>query len=169
MSRRRHIFVASVAIAILLPGCGDDAKPKLEVEDIDDAVAAVVGVVGRQVKFYEINATPDLINLFAADGKGNALNFVWENGKLRDDSEAAPADGAAFDASKMSFTSDVYANVSDALPDSILRAFAVTADGPKDSVLYRVMIQSQRGGQFAVLVDPSGKILGSDPLTGPTS
>ena len=87
----------------------------------------------------------------------------------RDDSEAAPADGVAFDASKMKFTNDVYANVATALPDSVLRAFAITADGPNGSVLYRVMIQSQKGGQFAVLVDPKGKILGSDPLTGPTS
>ena len=158
-----------VVAACFLAACGGSKGVDLGVDEIDDAVAAVRAVVGKPVKFYEINATPDLINLFAADGKGNALNFVWEKGKLRDDSEAAPADGVAFDASKMTFTNDVYAKVATALPHSVLRAFAITADGPNGSVLYRVMIQSQKGGQFAVLVDPKGKILGSDPLTGPTS
>jgi len=33
-------------------------------------------------------------------------------------------------------------------------------------VLNRVVVQSERGGQFAVLVDADGKILGSDALTG---
>jgi hypothetical protein len=168
MNPRRIGGVAFVA-TLVLSACGGSRGVDLRVDEIDDAIAAVTSVVGKPVKFYEINATPDLINLFAADGKGNALNFVWEKGKLRDESEAAPADGVAFDASKMAFTDDVYSNVSSALPDSVLRAFAITADGPKGMVLYRVMIQSQRGGQFAVLVDPKGKILGSDPLTGPTS
>ncbi|MFM2114964.1 MAG: hypothetical protein RI908_705, partial [Actinomycetota bacterium] len=49
----------------------------------------------------------------------------------------------------------------------LLRALTITADGPNGEVLHRVVIQSERGGQFAVLVDPTGKILGSDPLTGP--
>lgn len=154
----------------MIAACGGSTVTKLEVDQIDDAVAAVTGRLQgavKSVKFYEINATPDLINLFAAVGKGSAINFVWENGKLRDGTEAAPADGTPFDASKMSFTSDVYSRVEKELPDSTLRAFAITADGPGSTVLYRVMIQSQRGGQFAVLVDPAGKILGSDPLTGP--
>ena len=168
MSRYRRSAL-TVAAACLLAACGGSKGVDLGVDEIDDAVTAVTAVIGKPVKFYEINATPDLINLFAADGKGNALNFVWEKGKLRDDSEAAPADGVAFDASKMTFSNDVYAKVATALPDSVLRAFAITADGPNGSVLYRVMIQSQKGGQFAVLVDPTGKILGSDPLTGPTS
>lgn len=151
----------------VLSSCGGGDSVKLRVDEIDDAVAAVTKVLARPVRFYEINATPDLINLFADDGKGNAVNFVWQDGKLRNDTEVAAADGVAFDASKMHFTKSVYANVSDELADSLLRAFSITADGPKNEVLYRVVIQSKRGGQFAVLVDPVGKILGSDPLTGP--
>jgi hypothetical protein len=49
----------------------------------------------------------------------------------------------------------------------LLRAFTITADGPNGEILHRVVVQSERGGQFAVLVDPVGKVLGSDPLTGP--
>jgi hypothetical protein len=92
---------------------------------------------------------------------------VWEDGGLRDETEAASADGRSFDASAMAFTPDIYERVKQELPNSLLRALTITADGPNGEVLHRVVIQSERGGQFAVLVDPTGKILGSDPLTGP--
>lgn len=166
-SCRRGITLLSIILAATqLSACGEDS-PALRVDEIDDAVDAVVETTGGEASFFEINATPDLINLFLDDGRGSAVNFVWENGKLRDETEAASADGKSFDASKMTFAADVYEQVEAELPDSLLRAFTITADGPNGEVLHRVVIQSERGGQFAVLVDPTGKILGSDPLTGP--
>ncbi len=139
----------------------------LRVDEIDDAVDAVASLTGQPSKFFEINATPDLINLFLDDGQGRAINFVWENGSLRDETEVASADGRSFDASEMAFSSEVYARVEGELPESLLRAFTITADGPNGEILHRVVLQSERGGQFAVLVDPVGEILGSDPLLGP--
>ena len=161
----RRSVVAAVKV-IVAAACGGDS-PALKVDEIDEAVAAVIATTGGDVSFFEINATPDLVNLFLDDKRGSAINFVWENGELRDETEAAPADGRSFDASEMNFTSDVYEQVEKELPDSLLRAFTITADGPNGEILHRVVIQSERGGQFAVLVDPTGKILGSDPLTGP--
>lgn len=149
-----------------LASCGGEST-SLRVDEIDDAVRAVVEVTGKDAKFFEINATPKLINLFLDDGNGSAINFVWDGGELRDETEVAPADGVSFVASSMSFTSDVYALVEKELPGSLLRAFTITADGPNGEILNRVVVQSERGGQFSVLVDPAGKILGSDPLTGP--
>jgi len=156
----------AIVAASVVSACGAESI-ELRVAEIDDAVDAVVELTGGPARFFEINATPDLINLFLDDGNGNAINFVWEDGGLRDDTEAAPADGKSFDASQMTFTSDVYATVVEELPESLLRAFTITADGPNGEILNRVVIQSERGGQFSVLVDPAGKILGSDPLTGP--
>ena len=156
----------AIVAASVVSACGAESI-ELRVAEIDDAVDAVVELTGGPARFFEINATPDLINLFLDDGNGNAINFVWEDGGLRDDTEAAPADGKSFDASQMTFTSDVYARVVEELPESLLRAFTITADGPNGEILNRVVIQSERGGQFSVLVDPAGKILGSDPLTGP--
>lgn len=168
---RQWLRAASVAAVVLSVGttsaCGGDDAVALHVDEIDDAVEAVSTLTGQPPKFFEINATPDLINLFLDDGKGSAINFVWENGSLRDETEAAVADGRSFDASKMEFSSAVYARVEEELPESLLRAFTITADGPNGEVLHRVVVQSERGGQFGVLVDPTGKILGSDPLTGP--
>lgn len=160
-------LAASVVASCVILGCGGSDQVELKVEEIDDAVAAVTDLLGRPAKFFEINATPDLVNLFLDDGNGNAVNFVWEDDALRDDSEAAAADGRSFDASQMNFTRDVYARVENELPDSGLRAFTVTADGPNGEVLHRVMVQSERGGQFGVLVEADGTILGSDALVGP--
>lgn len=165
--RYRARIAACVAMSCFVIGCGDDGRVELKVDEIDDAVIAVVAVTNKPAKFFEINATPDLINLFLDDGKGNAINFVWEDGALRDETEAAAADGRSFDASKMTFTSEVYARVEEELPKSLLRAFTITADGPNGEVLHRVMVQSERGGQFGVLVEADGKILGSDALVGP--
>ncbi|MFM7411591.1 MAG: hypothetical protein ACKO3L_12470 [Actinomycetota bacterium] len=166
--RLRAASVAAVALSVCaMAACGGDDKVALHVDEIDDAVGAVSTLTGQPPRFFEINATPDLINLFLDDGKGSAVNFVWENGSLRDETEAAVADGRSFDASMMVFSSEVCARVEEELPDSLLRAFTITADGPNGEVLHRVVVQSERGGQFAVLVDPTGKILGSDPLTGP--
>jgi hypothetical protein len=166
--RLRVASVAAIALSVCaLSACGGDDAVALHVDEIDDAVGAVSTLTGQPPKFFEINATPDLINLFLDDGKGSAINFVWEDGALRDETEAAVADGRSFDASKMEFSSAVYARVEEELPDSLLRAFTITADGPNGEVLHRVVLQSERGGQFGVLVDPTGKILGSDPLTGP--
>lgn len=168
---RRHLQTAMIAAALMTvqaaSACGGDGDVTLLVDEIDDAVGAVSALTGRPPNFFEINATPQLINLFLDDGKGSAINFVWENGSLRDETEAAKADGRAFDASKMVFSPGVYARVEAELPDSLLRAFTLTADGPNDEVQHRVVLQSERGGQFAVLVDSLGKILGSDPLAGP--
>lgn len=160
-------FATFVVATALFTACGGNEGIALRVDEIDEAIDAVVRTTGKSPSFFEINATPDLINLFLDDGNGNAVNFVWEDGSLRDETEVAPADGLAFDAGEMVFTTDVYARVREELPDSLLRAFTITADGPNGEILNRVVIQSERGGQFAVLVDATGKILGSDPLTGP--
>lgn len=159
-------IAACVLASWFVFGCGGDDAVILHVEEIDDAVSAITALTGKPAKFFEINATPDLINLFLDDGKGNAVNFVWEDGALRDETEVAAADGRAFDATKMAFTPEVYSRVEEELPKSLLRAFTITADGPNGEVLNRVVLQSERGGQFAVLVEADGKILGSDALTG---
>ena len=66
----------------------------------------------------------------------------------------------------MSFNGKVIARVEKELPDSILRAFSIINDHPNGGVQYRVVLQSDRGGQFAVFVEPTGKILGTDVMSG---
>jgi hypothetical protein len=164
LKSKNLLFVVALA-TVVMSGCGS-SKEALSVSDIDNAVAAVSKVLGKAPEFYEINATPTLVNLFAADGKGNAINFVFEEGKLVQETSVAPAEGESFSASGMAFNSKVFSRVQKELPDSILRAFSIIGDNPTGGVQYRVVLQSDMGGQLAVFVDPTGKILGTDVMSG---
>jgi hypothetical protein len=165
MLKSKNLLCVSALAVVALSGCGS-SKEALSVSDIDNAVEAVAEVLGKAPEFYEINATPTLVNLFAADGKGNAINFVFEEGKLAQETSVAPAQGESFSAAEMTFSSKVYKRVQKELPESILRAFSVIGDNPTGGVQYRVVLQSDRGGQLAVFVDPTGKILGTDVMSG---
>lgn len=165
MLKSKNLLCVFALALVALSSCGSD-KETLLVSDIDDAVAAVAKVLGKTPEFYEINATPSLVNLFAADGKGNAINFVYENGELDQETTVASAVGESFPAEGMSFNGKVIARVEKELPDSILRAFSIINDHPNGGVQYRVVLQSDRGGQFAVFVEPTGKILGTDVMSG---
>lgn len=172
-SRSKGVFLAWCVspLIMLTASCGSGDTSTLAVDLIDDAVAAVTTTLGDAPAFFEINATPDLVNLFVDDAKGNAINFVYDNNGLADETTVAPADGISFRLDSYVFNQDIYAAVEKELPESILRAFSVTAQTPETQSLegdeiYRVVIQSERGGQFAVLVNAQGKILGSDSQTG---
>ena len=165
MLKSKNLLLVIALASVVMSGCGS-SKEALSVSDIDNAVAAVGKVLGKTPEFYEINATPTLVNLFAADGKGNAINFVFEEGKLAQETSVAPAEGESFSASGMAFNSKVFSRVQKELPDSILRAFSIIGDNPTGGVKYRVVLQSDMGGQLAVFVDPTGKILGTDVMSG---
>ena len=165
MLKSKNLLLVITLASVVMSGCGS-SKEALSVSDIDNAVAAVGKVLGKAPEFYEINATPTLVNLFAADGKGNAINFVFEEGKLAQETSVAPAEGESFSASGMAFNSKVFTRVQKELPDSILRAFSIIGDNPAGGVQYRVVLQSDMGGQLAVFVDPTGKILGTDVMSG---
>jgi hypothetical protein len=170
----RLVLASTITFAFVAGSCGGGEDPTLAVDLIDDAVAAVAEVLDTEPAFFEINATPELVNLFVDDEKGNAINFVFDRDGLAEETTVAPADGVPFRLDSYVFDESIYANVEEELPDSILRAFSVVAQTPEtDSLegdeLYRVVIQSERGGQFAVFVNRDGKILGSDPLAGVSS
>ena len=158
-------------VVAVASSCGGGDDLALAVDLIDDAVVAVGEVLGADPSFFEINATPELVNLFVDDGKGNAINFVFDRDGLAEETTVAPADGTVFRLDSYGFDDSIYAKVEEELPDSILRAFSVVAQTPETESLegdelYRVVIQSERGGQFAVLVNREGKILGSDSQAG---
>ena len=165
MLTSKNLLLVIALATVVMSGCGS-SKEALSVSVLDNAVAAVGKVLGKNPEFYEINATPTLVNLFAADGKGNAINFVFEEGKLAQETSVAPAEGESFSASGMAFNSKVFSRVQKELPDSILRAFSIIGDNPAGGVQYRVVLQSDMGGQLAVFVDPTGKILGTDVMSG---
>jgi hypothetical protein len=173
--RHRLMVVFATAVAIGVVGCGGDDSddiPTLRIDLIDDAVAAVEDELGGDIAFYEVNATPNLVNVFVAtsddDGGTTATAYVYEpGGGLGDAAAPETATGPTFTADQIAFDPDVVLDQAiEKLPTSIVRVFAVNGaagpDGPADSVNYRIVFESVEGGSLAVLVSPDGGILGAD-------
>lgn len=151
---------------------GADAASALRVDLVDDAVAALVAERGGDVALYEVNASPDLVNLFVAttaeDGSTTATAYVFtpEDG-LGDPADPQQASGPTFTPDQIAFdAATVLDGVLAELHESIPRLFAVNGargpDGPADAVEYRIVLQSPAGGTLSVMVEPDGGIIGVD-------
>jgi hypothetical protein len=135
----------------------------LLIEQIRPAIAAVEAARGGPQQFFEVNATPTLVNLFvAADGATSAIAYVYQAGALQPPAAAEPASGPTFTADELTFDETrVLANVVGALPTSTMRVFsAVGVQG--GGVSYLVTVESTLGGTQAVTVGPTGVIVGTN-------
>lgn len=169
----RRVLATTAVVIALTAACGDSNAdvPDLRIDLIDDAVAAVRDELG-DVAFYEVNATPDLVNVFVAttadDGSTTATSYVYEpGGGLGDAADPEEASGPTFTADQIDFEPDtVLGPAVEALPTSVLRAFAVNGvdgpDGPAADVTYRIVFDSVEGGSLSVQVQPDGSIVGVD-------
>lgn len=175
--------VAGVVLAGTVAGCssgGDEvavtapapvgaacspADPVLRVDAIADAVAAVEAELGGAQRYYEINATDLLVNLFVAgDGGAEAIPFVFVGGALTSDEPLAGASGSTFAADQLDFDPRrVTSCVAAELPDSVPTVFEVVG-GPAEAVRYSVVVTSQAGGQLIVEVAPNGAVLSGDAV-----
>lgn len=171
MRSRTAIAVVAVVSLIAAACGGDDTVPALRVDLVDDAVEAIQAELG-DVALYEVNATPDLVNVFvateAADGTTTATSYVYEpGGGLSAPAAPQDASGPTFTADQIDFDPDtVLDRAIEELSTSIPRAFAVNgadgADGPADSASYRIVFDSVEGGSLAVMVQGDGAIIGVD-------
>lgn len=183
-SRRVVLLVAALAIA---GGCSDgaassdaattqstaevvgvdsvvDTNPSPQVELIGAAVAVLEQQLGGPQQYFEINATPRLVNLFVALNDGAVVQpWVYFDGELTSQ-EGQPAQGNTFAASALTFDpATVLDGVVDELPTSIFDAFIVEG-GQGGVVRYTVVVTSTAGGQLLVTVGPDGDVLAVDPV-----
>lgn len=166
------VAVIAALTASLVLGGDDEPTPLLRVDLIDDGINAVRDAAGGEVAFYEVNATPDLVNLFAqvegADGTTSAVSYVYsDEGGLGAPETLADPTGSTFTADLVSFEPDtVLGPTSEELPSSIPRLFSITGaigvDGPASAVEYRIIMESLEGGSLGVLVRPDGSVIGVD-------
>jgi hypothetical protein len=188
-------FTSSVALSAALTGCSNEAStvsstgpsttalasgsdttsaaradcvpgdPPLRVDDIADAIAAVEAKLGAPQRYYEINATPVLVNLFVASDDGTqATPFVFAGGTLTADAPLSGASGQTFVSTGLNFDPQlVMSCVAAQLPDSTPTAFEIVG-GPDGSVRYSVVVTSQVGGQLIVEVAGDGSVLSVDPV-----
>jgi hypothetical protein len=149
------------------PGAGD----VLRLDLIEDAITAVLAEEGEDVAFFEVNATPDLVNVFIQGpdlaGSTTAIAYVFDDDGLDAPAEPTAASGPTFTAELVGFDPDVMLDgVLAELPNSIPRVFSVIAppgtEGPADAVEYRVTMESVSGGALSVSVRSDGSIAGVD-------
>jgi len=186
-SRGRAVLgLASLALVALLTACDDDdastptttttpftatacasQTPTLRVDLIDDAIAAVERERGGPQRYYEINATESLVNLFVAgdetgeetgDQTGEVVPYTYVGGELSAQDPQTGAQGSTFEAARVQFDpSKVTSCVGAALPDATIQAFDVLG-GPGGAVQYSIIARSQVGGQLVAVVDAQGNV-----------
>ena len=188
MRRRAQALAAVLALVALAACTGDDAglagsdgsstaptgpvecvpaPPPLVVDQIDDALAAVAVERPGPQRFFEVNATAAVVNMFFATtdaaGRSATVPYSWAAGQLRGEGEKE-ASGNTFEAAAIAFDPErVLSCVLAQLPDSQLDAFVVEG-GPDGAVRYSVVLTSQQGGQLVVEVNGQGQVLAVDAV-----
>jgi hypothetical protein len=145
-------------------GTDSAAAPPLRVDLIHDAAAAVEAQLGGPQSYYEINATPDLVNLFVAGEGGAVTAFVFVAGVLTSEELPGEAGGATFRAEALDFDpATVTSRVTSELPTSRQDVFEIVG-GPGGTVQYSIVVTSAAGGQLIVQVARDGTVLSVDPV-----
>jgi hypothetical protein len=155
--------VALVAAAVLtgVAACGgggdDDGPARPALDQVAPAVAAVELQLGGAQQYFEINATPQVVNLFVADADATAAtSYAYVGGSLTETAPAQPAEGNTFAASALTFDpATMLDQVAAALPESDITSFSVIG-GPGGAVQYAAVVQSEAGGRLTIVLAPDG-------------
>jgi hypothetical protein len=165
--------------------CSDDAGPDVSAEAdrgpvvsidapllgqlprvdlIDDAIAAVDAERGAATAFFEINATPLLVNLFADNGDGTTTPYVFVDGQLSSQASLSGATGGNFPGSAAQFNPDTLLSAVVAeLPGSSIEVATLLGNGT-GAVQYGVGVRSAAGGQLLVVVSAEGDVLSVEAI-----
>lgn len=170
----RTWLLATGLLGVLIAGCGSTTEPGddvLGIDSIDRAVEAVRTELGNDPEFFEINSTAEGVNLFIATSRGSAgvLDGVVQarytpTGGLIIADDVLEASGPTFSGTGLALSSSrLTSSVERELQDSRLLMFVVTA-GSGPEVLFRIVVESDRGGRLSVFVAEDGTILGTDVM-----
>jgi hypothetical protein len=137
-----------------------DVLPRVDL--IDDAVAALEAKLGGPQRYFEINATPRLVNLFVELNDGKLVQpWVYLDGELSS-TAALDANGHSFAGTALDFDpSTVLSHVRTELPQSRPDVFIIEG-GEGGVVRYSVTVTSPQGGQLVVVVGPDGTVKSVD-------
>lgn len=168
--RLRRLLAALIAAVLLVVvgGCsGDDGDEdsdgaRLRVDAMAAAVTALETRLGAPQTYFEVNATPILVNLYVASDGGTATLYIYDAvaDTLGEPDAAQPASGPTFQWAAVDFDPDrVLTQALEQLPDALPRFFSVTAvEG--GSPVYQVVLESKEGGALSVAVSADGTVQG---------
>jgi hypothetical protein len=159
--------VAAIAAALLAVGaaCGGGKGPaRPALDQIAPAVAAVEEKLGGPQQYFEINATPQAVNLFVADAARTTVTpYVYIGGALAESGRPAGAEGNTFAASALTFDPHtILDGVVGELKDSDVVLFTI-AGGPGGAVEYTAGVQSQQGGTLEITLGADGTVKSVTP------
>ena len=119
---------------------------------------------GGPQRYFEVNATPQLVNVFVAVDEATAtVPYVYVDGELGPAAPSQAAEGATFTADAVAFDpATVLDEISEDLPDSEISLFSIIG-GPGDAVRYGALVRSPEGGTLDITVDADGRVLAVDP------
>jgi hypothetical protein len=160
----------AVVVAVAASGAcggGDDDGGDLGlplVDQIAPAMAAVEAELGGPQQYFEVNATPSIVNLFVAtDGGATVTPYAYFDGVLEPPAPGGSASGETFGAAEVTFDPDaVLDQISTDLPESTVTQFVVLG-GAGDAVQYEADVLSAQGGVLRVVLGPDGAVLAVDP------
>ena len=183
---RRTRFAAAAVLVLMLASCsgsddGSSSSPALDslvtsactpgdpvlvIDAIPDAVAAVEAELGGPQRYFEINATEVLVNLFVASADGTkATPYAYAAGQLNSE-EAFDAQGNTFEASALEIDPQLVSScIAGQLPASSQDLFIVEG-GAGGAVRYTILTTSTNGGQLLVEVGGDGAVLSVEPVGG---
>lgn len=114
-------------------------------------------------EYFEINATPQRVNLFVAMNNATVVQaFAFENGKLTSNAPQSGASGRTFPAAAVQVEGvSVFDTVRSKLPGSLIRALEIvgTLTG---TARYSVVVNSNGGEPLVIQVEHDGAIVGTD-------
>jgi hypothetical protein len=164
-----RVATVLVAGAIGLAACGggdggdDPARPLLSA--IRPAVEAVEAELGGPQRYFEVNATPQVVNVFVASADATGVTpFVYVGDELAPAGAPSTAQGATFGADALTFDADhILDELTTELPDSDVVLFTVVG-GPGGAVQYAARVQSSAGGVLDVTLAADGTVQSVDPV-----
>jgi hypothetical protein len=161
VSRR---FVALAVLAVAACGDGDDQVAPA-IDEIAPAIAAIEAELGGPQQYFEINATPQVVNLFVAtEGATQVVPYVYVGGELAAAADTAGAEGSTFGADALTFDPATVLDAVEAeLPDVDVVLYSV-AGGPGGAVQYTASVQSGDGGSLDVVLGADGSIESVTPV-----
>ncbi|MEY4230927.1 MAG: hypothetical protein RLZZ362_1776 [Actinomycetota bacterium] len=157
---------SSPALDSLVTSACAPGDPVLVIDEIPDAVAAVEAELGGPQRYFEINATELLVNLFVASPDGTkATPYAYAAGQLSS-KDTFDAQGNTFEASALDVDPQLVSScVAGQLPTSSQDLFIVEG-GAGGAVRYTILTTSTNGGQLLVEVGGDGTVLSVDPVGG---